>query len=618
VLDAGSEIKGYRIERLLGRGGMGEVYEATQLALGRRVAFKIVRTGLGPDQDLRERFRREGELQATLEHPNVVTVYEAGELDDGLFLALRLIDGVTLKQLIAAGELDARRTTEILAPVADALDAAHARGLVHRDVKPQNILVDENDQAFLADFGLTRGPDHSALTHSGQVVGTIDYIAPELVRGEPAGPASDVYSFGGVLFECVTGSVPYPLPTDAAVLYAHLNQDPPSARAVRVDLPAELDEVLSHGMAKEPEERTARASELVAAAAAALDGSPAATSRPPRQEALAHGVRAVGGDTAEASTAAIPRPRWDRAALLATAAIAAIALLAFVGGRAIGGGEPPTLTASASSEALSLRAPGNWAPTSGSSRVTIPGLELRDAVAVAPVAADGSGVEAGMTGARGPSLLPAALVSRAVGGLPAASSVGLGELEALRYRGVELRGFGRDLTLYATPSSGGVATVACYSSGAGGVSASCESIAQSLELNRARPYPLATPPQVAHLLSQTVDRLNRDRSAGRRRLAAVKTADRQVDAAGQLARSYDRAKRDLAGLDLSPAIASAVGKARSALAASGSAYAALAAAAKSGDGGGFEAAGKRVEAGEAHLGRALEAIERDSTPSGGR
>jgi hypothetical protein len=223
-----------------------------------------------------------------------------------------------------------------------------------------------------------------------------------------------------------------------------------------------------------------------------------------------------------------------------------------------------------------------------------------------------------MTGARGPSLLPAALVSRAVGGLPAASSVGLGELEALRYRGVELRGFGRDLTLYATPSSGGVATVACYSSGAGGVSASCESIAQSLELNRARPYPLATPPQVAHLLSQTVDRLNRDRSAGRRRLAAVKTADRQVDAAGQLARSYDRAKRDLAGLDLSPAIASAVGKARSALAASGSAYAALAAAAKSGDGGGFEAAGKRVEAGEAHLGRALEAIERDSTPSGGR
>ncbi|MGH2973413.1 MAG: serine/threonine-protein kinase [Solirubrobacterales bacterium] len=618
MLDAGSEIKGYRIERLLGRGGMGEVYEATQLALGRRVALKVVRTGLGPDQDMRERFRREGELQATLEHPNVVTVYEAGELDDGLFLALRLVDGVTLKQLIVAGELDAQRTMRILAPVADALDAAHASGLVHRDVKPQNILVGEGDHAFLADFGLTRSPEHSALTRSGQVVGTIDYIAPELVRGEPASPASDVYSLGAVLFECMTGSVPYPMPTDAAVLYAHLNQEPPSARAIRDDLPAALDEALSHGMAKEPEERVVSASELIAAAGGALDGAAAATSRPPRQGALAHGVRAIDGDTAEASTEAISRPRFGRAALLGTAAIAALTLAAFAGGRALGGDDTATLPTSVSSEAVSLGAPGDWAPTPAVSQVAIPGLELREAVAVAPVADDGSGVEAGMTGARGPSLLPADLVSRTVGGLPAASPVALGKLEALRYRGVELRGFGRDLDLYAAPSSAGVATVACYASGAGGVSDSCESIAQSLELNRAHPYPLATPPHVARALSRTIERLNASRRTDRRRLAGASTAGRQADAARQLARAYDQARQQLGGLGPSPAIAAAVGDVRSALGDSGNAYAALAAAAKSGDSGGFEAAGKQVEAGEARLGRALKAIERGSAPSGKR
>jgi Protein kinase domain len=618
VLDAGSEIKGYRIERLLGRGGMGEVYEATQLALGRRVAFKVVRTGLGPDQDLRERFRREGELQATLEHPNVVAVYEAGELDDGLFLALRLIDGVTLKQLIVAGELDAQRTMRILAPVADALDAAHARGLVHRDVKPQNILVGEGDHAFLADFGLSRSPEHSALTRSGQVVGTIDYIAPELVRGEPAGPASDVYSFGGVLFECVTGSVPYPMPTDAAVLYAHLNQEPPSARAIRDDLPGELDEVLSQGMAKEPEERAASASGLIAAAAAALDGNPAATSSPPHQGALAHGVRAVGGDTAEASTESIRRPRAGRTALLGTAALAALALAAFAGGRALGGDDTAALTTSVSSETVSLGAPGDWAPTPSNRRTAIPGLGLRDAVAVSPAAADGSGVEAGTTGAHGPWLLPAGLVSRAVGGLPPASPVALGKLQALRYRGVELRGFGLGLTLYAAPTSKGVATVACYSPSAAGFAADCESVAQSLELNGAHPYPLATPPHAAHTLSQTIDRLNTRRRSGRRQLSAANTANRQADAAKKLERAYDQAKQQLAGLDLSPAIAAAVGEARSALGAAGGAYAALAATAKSGDSGGFETAGKQVNAEERRLGRALEAIEHDSAAGGKR
>jgi len=250
--------------------------------------------------------------------------------------------------------------------------------------------------------------------------------------------------------------------------------------------------------------------------------------------------------------------------------------------------------------------------------VTIPGLGLRDAVAVSPTSGDGSGVEVGMTGAHGPSLLPPTVVSRAVGGLPSASPVGLGKLEALRYRGVELRGFGRDLTLYAAPSSGGVATVACYSSGAGAVGASCESIAQSLELVRAKPYPLATPASVVHALTQTIDGLNASRRDGRRGLAAASTAERQAESAGRLARAYDQAKGRLAGLDLSPAIASAVGTARSAMAASADAYTALADAAKGGGGARFEAAGRQARASEARLSHALQAIERDSAPGGTR
>ena len=169
MLEAGTEIKGYRIERLLGRGGMGEVYEATQLRLSRRVAFKVVYSELSHDEAFVERFEREGRLQAALDHPHVVTVYEAGELDNGLFLAMRLVDGPNLKELIDKRGLEGARAVRLLRPVADALDAAHAVGVVHRDVKPQNILVAAGDYPYLADFGLVRADADSALTRSGHL-----------------------------------------------------------------------------------------------------------------------------------------------------------------------------------------------------------------------------------------------------------------------------------------------------------------------------------------------------------------------------------------------------------------------------------------------------------------
>ena len=211
MLEPGTDIGAYRIEGLLGRGGMGIVYEATQHSLGRKVALKLLAADLSFDESFRRRFRREGRLQAGLDHAHIVPIYEAGELEDhGLFIAMRLVRGSTLKELVKSGELDGERTLRLLRPVADALDSAHEADLVHRDIKPQNILVGRRDHAYLADFGLTRAPGDTAFTKTGQFVGTLDYIAPEQIRGEQPGPASDLYSFAAVAYECFTGTVPFP------------------------------------------------------------------------------------------------------------------------------------------------------------------------------------------------------------------------------------------------------------------------------------------------------------------------------------------------------------------------------------------------------------------------
>ncbi len=221
-------VAGYRIDGTLGEGGMGTVYRATQLSLERVVALKVLTAELSSDPGFRERFRREGLLQAALDHPHIVTVYEAGEAEERLFLAMRMVEGPTLKDLIMRRQLDDRRALRLLTQVAEALDAAHAKGLIHRDVKPQNVLVGAGDHAYLADFGLTKGSDDAAMTETGQFVGTIDYISPEQARGERATAPSDVYALTAVLCECLTGKVPYVKATEERVLLAHLSEPPPS------------------------------------------------------------------------------------------------------------------------------------------------------------------------------------------------------------------------------------------------------------------------------------------------------------------------------------------------------------------------------------------------------
>jgi len=252
---------------------MGAVYEATQLSLQRVVALKLLAPHLSDDPGFRARFEREGQVQAALDHEHIVTVYEAGQSDYGLFLAMRLIAGPTLKRLILDDELDPRRTVRLLAQVAHALDAAHAAGLIHRDIKPQNILIDKGDHAYLADFGLIKAPDEARLTGTGQFIGTIDYVAPEQIQGDPATPASDCYALAGVLYECLTGEVPFPKPSEAATLHAHVMSPPPTITERRPDLPPALDGVIAQGMAKDPWSRPSHAAELIQAASRALSSS---------------------------------------------------------------------------------------------------------------------------------------------------------------------------------------------------------------------------------------------------------------------------------------------------------------------------------------------------------
>ena len=287
----GGEIAGYRIESVIGRGGMGVVYLAEHLRLKRKAALKVLAPELAGDERFRSRFLVEAELAASLDHPNIVTVFDAGEADGLLYIAMRLVEGTDLKTLIEReGPLALDRTASIIAQVASALDAAHTKGLIHRDVKPANVLIGGTDHAYLTDFGLTKRPDQTTgLTKTGQFMGSVDYAAPEQFEGKPLDARTDVYSLACVAYECLTGTVPYPRDQEAAVMYAHLRDAPPRPSASRPGLPPTVDGVVAKGMAKRPEDRYGSAGGLAQALRGALPGGPAVTppSRPKRRIALA-------------------------------------------------------------------------------------------------------------------------------------------------------------------------------------------------------------------------------------------------------------------------------------------------------------------------------------------
>lgn len=270
MLGRGDMIAGYRVDDMIGVGGMAIVYRAEQVSLGRRVALKVLSPRLGGDEAFRERFRREGKSAAALHHPNVVTIFDSGEAEGRLFIAMLLVEGSTLAEVMAGAGLSADETVSLLRPIGSALDAAHALGLVHRDVKPQNVLLDEAGHPYLADFGIAKGSAGvGGLTPTGGFVGSLNYAAPEQIRGGAATATTDVYALSAVLYQCLTGQVPFTRDTDASVMYAHLHELPPrlAAGSPQAD---ELSRILARGMAKDPKGRYAHAGELMADAAALL------------------------------------------------------------------------------------------------------------------------------------------------------------------------------------------------------------------------------------------------------------------------------------------------------------------------------------------------------------
>jgi predicted Ser/Thr protein kinase len=369
----GTEIAGFRIQEELGRGGMGVVYLAEQSSPRRRVALKILSPDLARDPAFRERFTRESEAAASVEHPNVIPVHASGESDGVLYIAMRYIQGEDLATLIhREGPLPSGRAVSICSQIAEALDEAHEVGLVHRDVKPGNILVAKGDRAYLSDFGLIRRSKlETGLTKTGQFMGTIDYCAPEQIRGEDVDGRADVYSLGCVLYECLAGAPPFARETEIATLYAHLEEPPPSTTSSPSGPSRELDRVIGRAMAKRPGDRYETAGEFARAARHAL------------------GIVSGEGDVVSER----PRP-GDRRLLAGIGAVVAVAAIAVI--LATRGGPGPDRSTGGAPVGPPLGSVVRLDPATGKLAQTISGISVaQGAGRVSGLAAGEGGVWVG-------------------------------------------------------------------------------------------------------------------------------------------------------------------------------------------------------------------------------
>ncbi len=275
----GTRFGPYELRSVLGTGGMGEVYRAFDTVRGRMVALKLLRPDLAADPQYQERFRRESQIAARLQEPHVIPVHDFGAIGGVLFIDMRLVDGGSLRDMLQArGPLAPADAMAIVAQVASALDAAHADGLVHRDVKPENVLINADGFAYLVDFGIARGGGDPSLTGAGLPIGSYLYMAPERFNGDWVGPATDVYSLACLLYECLTGRTPFDFPEPAAVMSAHLFSAPPRPSIMRRGVSRAFDGVIAKGMAKQPAARFVSAGELARSAAAVV--SPPSGTRP--------------------------------------------------------------------------------------------------------------------------------------------------------------------------------------------------------------------------------------------------------------------------------------------------------------------------------------------------
>lgn len=311
----------YNIIGLLGKGGMGEVYEAYDTDKKRSVALKILADGLADDDTFRTRFQRESQAAATLQEPHVIPIHDWGEIDGRLYIDMRLVQGQTLDELIAAGPLTPARAVAIVGQIGAALDAAHAAGLLHRDIKPHNIVVTSADFAYLVDFGIAETRGDARLTATGVPIGTVNYMAPERFTGQPATHAVDVYALTCVLYESLTGDSPFSRDSLENMVAAHLASPPPRPSLTNPRVPAGFDAVIARGMAKDPDDRYGTAGALVRAAQRAAGGGDSTPAPPPTRS----------GASTEGITDRPANGRWRAWRLPAMVAVATASILAVTG-----------------------------------------------------------------------------------------------------------------------------------------------------------------------------------------------------------------------------------------------------------------------------------------------
>lgn len=368
----------YRLLELIGRGGMGEVFRAYDTVKDREVALKLLPPELATDTGYRERFQREARVAARLQEPHVIPIHDFGRIGDILYIDMRLVRGKDLRAVLRRPQrMDPEVAVDIVRQVGEALDAAHADGLVHRDVKPENILLLPSGFAYLADFGIAARTDEVRMTSAGTAIGSFSYMAPERFRDEPVSPATDVYSLGCVLYECLTGSAPFPRSSVPGLIQAHLNEAPRRPSDMRADLPPAMDRVIGRAMAKDPAQRFRNAAELSAAATEALRrGSPErrAGAAGPQHRAVAPTAAGASGVSRWADDPVPPRPKVVKTASARhprhpdtsarTAVITVTAVLALVAAFALW-----HLLTSGNDD----RAGSTTAPTSTSGSATTPG-----------------------------------------------------------------------------------------------------------------------------------------------------------------------------------------------------------------------------------------------------
>ena len=623
MLDVGSEIEGYRIDGVLGHGGMGVVYEATQLALNRKVALKILASHLTADGSFRKRFQREGEIQAALDHPNIITVHAAGETDEGLYIAMRLVQGPNLKELIETGRLDPPRTFALLSQVADALDAAHEAGLIHRDVKPQNVLVDSRDHAYLADFGLTKGPNHSGLTKTNQFLGTIDYVSPEQILGQDAVPQSDIYALGGVLYECLTGNLPFPKPSDPAVMFAHLNDPPPEISAARPDLPAALDDVLARAMAKVPADRYSSASEFINAARSACQVTPVAGANRVAAATVAsvpETLTDVPETVVDAQTLGEPapttgpqqsarrQPRMRRGLWVLPLALGVIA--AGIGVLVADNGSastPDQSSRTAANRDLAVHHPSSWQRSGAASPL---GISAEHPISLKPRGQRSAGMLAGVSDATLPNLVPRRLNSRLTASPPSRERVRIGTHKGYRFPSLQVKGFPGPVTLYAIPTTAGVTTLTCYGLAAQTeAGTACEQIVGTVSLRRGTTGPIGPDRAFSTTLTGVMNDLNKARDEHRRTISEATTAAAVAKEAHSIAAAYATSEKAIQATRVSPEAVPARRSVAEAIQATRKEYTALAAAADKPSSADFSAASHRVRVAERQLQTALSELQ---------